>query len=477
MSKNFFCTKSVYLGKEHYLLRYADEEKFGQEFEPYSIHMREEINGGAPFRSLRSKGLNLGRFLDYFQEGLKYIDPTKANVNTLYRDYHSYLTCGVYSNSSLVMKICELIPSPMVGTSSSRTYHACITPFLYDLEETHQKYKDYLENGLTIEQPETSLLLEKLMLITPHKTRIRSRERAERQKHITPLSATTNKSNNRTSFTSHIPKINTLEEPITENQFFPLESITALIHNASCYRNSCLYALIAATGLRDCEADQILWEDIDLTAREILAVKPEFRKNGSASYRGLTEVEKNKLEWKGRGTPLTMLLEPYGTLFFYYLELYHRHEYIPTCGHNFVFHNKHGRPLFLCDYSTVILHQFRTASFKTLIDQSLLAKRLGLHSLRHSYIFFLKNYLEHSKGQGLSDHELLMITGHKDIRSLQRYAKIDRELLWEKISYANNLRKHGNTKSSTEFQIQYLEERLEIFKSKLNTLQPTMAYS
>jgi len=458
------------------LLRYADKEKYGKEFEPFSIHMREQIDSGAPFRSLRSSGLNLGKFLDYFQEGLTHIAPTKANANILYREYHSYLTCGIFSNSNLVIKICDSIPSPMVGVSSSRTYHACITPFLNDLEETNQKYKDYIDNGLTVEQPETSLLIECLMLISPHKTRIRDRERVKRQKYIAPLTASTNKPNNRTSFTSHIPKINYFEDPITENQFFPLEHITSLIHNASCYRNSCLYALIAATGLRDCEADQILWQDIDLAAREILAVKPSSRKNSNISYRGLTEVERNKLEWKGRTTPLTMLLEPYGTLFFHYLELYLRHEYIPSCGHNFVFHNKDGRPLFLSDYSTVILHQFRTASLKTLNDQPLLANRLGLHSLRHSYIFFLKNYLEHSKGQGLSDHELLMITGHSDIRSLQKYAKIDRELLFEKISYANKFRKYGDTKSSTEFQILYLEERLAIFKSKLNTMQPNRAY-
>lgn len=161
------------------------------------------------------------------------------------------------------------------------------------------------------------------------------------------------------------------------------------------------------------------------------------------------------------------MLEPYASLFFHYLELYILHEYQPSCGHNFVFHCKSGRPQFLCDYSTVVLHQFKNAAKRALPNQQHLASKLGLHSLRHSNIFFLKNYLEHSQGQGLTDSELLLITGHADIRSLQKYAKVDRELLLEKIAYGNSLRKNGNIKSSTEFQIQYLEERLAMFKEKL----------
>lgn len=149
---------------------------------------------------------------------------------------------------------------------------------------------------------------------------------------------------------------------------------------------------------------------------------------------------------------------------FHYLELYILHEYQPSCGHNFVFHCKSGRPQFLCDYSTVVLHQFKNAAKRALPNQQHLASKLGLHSLRHSNIFFLKNYLEHSQGQGLTDSELLLITGHADIRSLQKYAKVDRELLLEKIAYGNSLRKMEILNQALNFKFSTLKNAWQCSK-------------
>lgn len=471
MLNSFFYTKSIYLGKEHHVLRYSDEKKFGKEFTPLTTHLRNLINEGRHYQTIRMAGPNIANFLDYFYEGIKYIQPTKEEINVLYREYHSYLTAGPVSSSKIVRKICEVKPSPMVTVSSSKTYHSFITPFLKSLHGIQETYSEYIENGLVADLPETSALIESLMKITPDIVKIKSNEKVAALRYTTPMTAATGSRLNRSSFTSHIPYQENFEQTLEEHQFFPLDKITALIENASSYRNSCLYALMAATNARDCEADQILWRDIKFETREIFLIAPNSRRNPGDAYRGINEHEKNKLEWKGRGTPLTILLEPYGGLFFQYLELYMRYEFNQGCGHNFVFHNKEGKPLYLCDYSSVMLRQFKNAAKKSLPDQPDIAKKLGLHSLRHSNIYFMKNYLEHSHGQGLSDSELLLLTGHRDIRSLQKYAKVDRELLLEKISYANFLRKHGDTKSSTEFQIQYLEERLALFKSNLKKEQ------
>lgn len=471
MLNNFFYTKSIYLGKEHHVLRYSDQKIFGNELTVLTIHLRKLIDQGIHHQTIRMAGPTIANFMDYFLEGIKYINPKKAEINTLYREYHSYLTSGSASSSKIVRDICEVKPSPMVTVSSSKTYHSFITPFLKSLHKTQDTYNEYVENGLVADIPETSLLIESLMKITPSVVKINSNEKAAALQYTTPMTAATGSRFTRESFTSHIPYQENFEKPLEEHQFFPLDKITALIENSSSYRNSCLYALMAATNARDCEADQILWRDIKFESREILIINPNTRRNPGDAYRGITEYEKNKLEWKGRGTPLTVLLEPYGSLFFHYLELYIRYEFNPGCGHNFVFHDKNGKPIFLCDYSSVILKQFKNAAKKTLVDQPEIAEKLGLHSLRHSNIYFLKNYLEHSQGQGLSDSELLLLTGHRDLRSLQKYAKVDRELLLEKISWGNFMRKHGETKSSTEFQIKYLEERLALFKSKLKLKQ------
>lgn len=472
MLKHFFYTKSVYLGKEHHVLRYSDAEKYGKEFTPLTIHMRDLIDKGKHHQSLRMAGPNIANFLDYFLEGLKYIEPTKEAINLLYRAYHSYLTSGDSNNNRIVVKICESKFSPKVGVGSSKTYHSFITPFLKSLAQIQQTYIEYVDNGLVAEQPETSMLIESLLKIASTTTTTQGKEEAAMRRYATPMTTATGRRKDRESYTSHIPYEENFKKPLEEHQYFPLDRIADLIANASCYRNACLYSLMAATNARDSEADQILWRDINFETREILLIAPSTRHKYHEAYRGIDEIERNKLEWKGRGTPLTVLLEPYGTLFFQNLELYFEYEYMPSCGHNFVFHNKDGRPLFLCDYSSVILQQFKIAAAKALPDQPNIAGRLGPHSLRHSYIFFMKNYVEHSKGQGLSDSELMLLTGHTDIRSLQKYAKADWEMLLEKISYANSLRKHGDIKSTTEFQIQYLEERLVMFKEKLNQQKP-----
>lgn len=471
MLKNFFYTKSIYLGKEHHIIRYADPQTHGREFTPLTIHLRSLINEGRHYQTIRMAGHNIAKFLDYFTEGLKYIQPTRSEVNKLYREYHSYLTTGEESSSEIVRKICESNPSPMSTVGTSKTYHSFISSFLKNLHEIQHTYEEYIANGLIAEQPETSTLIECLIKITPKATRIQNKERTATKEHATPLTSATGSKTTRSSYASHIPYVDTYLKPLEDNQIFPLDKITDLISNASSYRNACLYSLMAATNARDSEADQILWSDIKPETREIFLINPASRRNPSNAYRGISEIEVNKLEWKGRATPLTILLEPYGTLFFHYLQLYLQFEYKSSCGNNFVFQDKFGKPLFLCDYSSVILRQFKKATARALPEQPLIAKKLGLHSLRHSHIYFLKNYIEHSNGHGLSDSELILVTGHTDVRSLQKYAKADRELMLEKISYANHLRKKGDTKSSTEFQIQYLEERLAVVKDKLNQQQ------
>ncbi|WP_367237299.1 tyrosine-type recombinase/integrase [Pseudomonas sp. Rh2] len=475
MLVNFFYTTSIHLGKRYHVLRSSDQDNFGKEFTPLSIHLRDLIESGSHQQSVRKSGPCVANFIDYFHIASKYITPTKTAINTVFREYHSYLTAGEDSFSETVRKVCETKPSPKVENSSSFNYHMQIIPFLKDLKNIQQTYEEYIENGLTADQPETSQLIDSLMKITPSMSKVSKYEKAAMKHHITPMTAGSCKKQRRASYTGHIPYEESFAKTLEEHQFFPLDRITDLINNASSFRNACLYALIAATNARDSEADQILWEDINFSTREVLLRNPNTRSHPSEAYRGISEIDRNRLEWKGRGTELTVLLEPYGTLFFKKLEDYLRYEYNPSCGHNFVFHDKHGKPLFLCDYSTVILHQFKQAAAKALPDQPHLARRLGLHSLRHSNIYFFKNYLEHSQGQGLNDSELILLTGHSDIRSLQKYAKADRELLLEKISLANHMRKHGSIKSSIEYQVKYLEERLEIFKNKLKAQRETEA--
>lgn len=325
MLLNLFYTKSIYLGKEHHILRYATNERHGEEFTPLTIHIRNLIDAGKHNQTIRMAGPNIANFIDYFDEGLKHINAIKSEMNTLFRGYHSYLVHGEQSSSDVIRKICEAKPSPLVTVSSSDTYHSFVTPFLKNLEKIQSTYNSYIENGLEAEIPETSLLIESLLKISPCEIKIQRNEKHAMRRYATPATAANGLSENRISYTSHIPYQENFDKPIDEDQFFPRDKISDLISNAGSHRNAALYALMAATNARDCEADQILWQDINFASREILLVKPDTRKNPSNAYRGISELERNKLEWKGRSTPLTFLLEPYGTLFFYHLEEYIRH--------------------------------------------------------------------------------------------------------------------------------------------------------
>jgi hypothetical protein len=465
-TKKFALFKSLYLGKEHYVLKSTCCDSLGYEFAPLTIYMRELINGGAPTETLRAYGLSIGGFINYFDLGLSYITHNTQEINELYRNYHSYLTVGENSSSDVVQKICITLPSPKVMTSSSRTYHAPIKDFLKELSRNITAQKDLERSGLIESSPPLEELTTCLSKITPSYINTTRRQREARNAKTSVPRANSDTPNVKPSFNSHIPETSWCDIPLTDSDYFPFEHIRDLIYSARSYRNRTLWALLAACGPRESEADQMLWSDLSANS-EVHLIDPHTRNHPEQSYMGITEIERNKLQWKGRNTHLTVLLEPYGEIFFESLALYKKHEYIYGTGHNFIFQTNTGRPLYLADYKSVVYEQFKSAAKRVLSGTPHQNKTFAPHSLRHSYIFFFKNYLEHSNGIGLSDHELLMLTGHTSMDSLRKYGKLDREIMLEKISYAMQRLRKGTPKSAMEYQIAYLEERINIFKNNL----------
>lgn len=247
---------------------------------------------------------------------------------------------------------------------------------------------------------------------------------------------------------------------------FPFDKIIPLIDSFPTCRDKSLYMFCAASGCRIHEALQILIEDIDIKNRTVRLVDPNSRITHD-SYKKLTPDERSKLSWKGRNTDRVLLIQPFGDLFFEYLEEYIKHEYVAHNKHSFVFQNvrgnQKGKPFFLSSASTRN-EAFNKASQKIGVLEEL---NQGVHSLRHMYGTYLVNYFPKSDGTyGLPLAVVQKLMGHSTINATQRYARHDSELIAIELEYANNLLyKDG------EFKSNFLDMKKQAIKSQLLELE------
>lgn len=225
----------------------------------------------------------------------------------------------------------------------------------------------------------------------------------------------------------------------TVERAFPFGKLISFIDSLTSYRDKALYMFCAASGCRIHEALQLLIEDISVKERSVRLVDP-FSRITHSSYKTLSAEQKTKLSWKGRQTDRTVLIQPFGDLFFEYLEKYIKHEYIPHNKHSFLFQhirgNNKGKPYFLSAPSTRF-EAFQKALNKVGLSDSL---NQGVHSLRHMYGTYLVNYFPKTDGTfGLPIAVVQKIMGHSTIKATQKYARHDKDLIAVELEYANNL--------------------------------------
>ncbi|MEJ5060629.1 MULTISPECIES: tyrosine-type recombinase/integrase [unclassified Pseudomonas] len=415
---------------------------------------------GRSYHTIRVYSDRVAIFLDYLEVGIAVCG--SADITTymrLSRLYHSYLTQGINSMSSLVQAIDRRRPSPMVSKKTSLAHHAAVEQLIIGC---HEGYDGALDCSVGEDAMCQAKLLAELRSVGVPKS---EQELAYLEK-VYGRQVRGKKNSKRLRIFSHLPKIRKSLEPYGEDKFFPLDKITQLINEATSYRDGAFWALMGASSLRASEALQVLWEDIDLVTREIFAVEPSERENYLEAYEGLTAAQRDQLSWKGRTTKYTLLLQPYGDMFFDLLELYMQYEYQPGVANNFVFQSQYGYPLRFCDYGSVIVKPFATAAAKVL-GSGLKPYRMKLHSLRHSFCVYMKNFVEHTHGVGLSDYEIMALTGHSQISSVARYAVLDIQLLNEKLYVAFADHKANAGKSVDELLIGFHEKRIAYLQVKI----------
>jgi integrase len=228
---------------------------------------------------------------------------------------------------------------------------------------------------------------------------------------------------------------------------FPEEHFPALLKSATSWRDRALWTLLLANGIRRSEALNLQWCDIDFAARVVYVLDPNLLRYG----RDVTSDEREH-RFKGRTMSRTYLRQPYRDWFFRYLSEYRNREYrLPLDGNDFVFQYlispHYGRPLHEATDET-LNSAFTSAVKRARIPGPPISRDYVWtgHSLRHA---FGRNMLNDYKvpGQerpGLTEAEVQMLMGHKDIASTRKYARLRQSKLQEKLLAHDDLVIQGN---------------------------------
>tara|TARA_R110002074_G_scaffold171650_3_gene334056 strand:- start:828 stop:1466 length:639 start_codon:yes stop_codon:yes gene_type:complete len=195
---------------------------------------------------------------------------------------------------------------------------------------------------------------------------------------------------------------------------------------------------MAGTGIRTSEALQLRFEDL-LIEEELVQILPYADR--IQVYDDLTDCQITELAFKGRTTKDVLFLSPFKEIFFEYLLNYiseERDRFNPS--HDFVFvtmaNNAQGKTWFDKD-STSHNRTFKEAQRRIGIE----AKELySLHSLRHFYGTWLRNYQPNGEGGfGFPLSVVKKHMGHKFESTTEGYSLPDTRVTMSKIQRAQAL--------------------------------------
>jgi integrase/recombinase XerD len=417
----------------------------------------------------RSYCRHLAEFFDYLYEAALHLEQQtdKLTIDAIQlidiiESYDDYLVYGEISGNKIAQKVHSAMPSPHVSRSSSSTKHASIRKFLHLSERIRQQLIEFANAGLI----EANLDKKPLVDGVGIKRALTSLERRAiiGTSMLAGVISGGAKLLNKTIFPT-----SSYHSGYSHNRAYPFDQIPALIESMPTYRDKTLYALCAASGCRISEALQLLWDDVEVTNRSICLIDPKSRPNHT-SYQALNQKQRDSLVWKGRATEKTLLIEPYCSMFFELLQSYLKNEYIPHGQHRFVFQydfvGHKGLPYFLSAASSR-----REVFLNAVKKQNLPADFVGRgpHSLRHMYGTYLLNYFPRPNGTyGLPVGVVQKLMGHSNIKSTERYARHDSDLIEAELVYANNMIfKNGQTKPLNVIKKEILLSKLLIVEEHI----------
>ncbi len=405
----------------------------------------------------------LAEFFDFLFEAAAWsADGEVVSQDTLIaiiEAYDDYLVLGSESGNPIAQRISQTMPSSRISKTSSGTKHAAIRKFLKLSERIRIQMLELTNAGFQ------SGNVSQQKLITGLGDR-REPSACERQSMVRNSILAGCISRGPQLIEEGVLPTSTPDLTYDHERAFPFDKVRNVLDELTTYRDKALYALCAASGCRVSEALQLLWDDIDTTTQKVRLIDPKSRPH-SPSYLALKPSERDHLVWKGRATPLTLLIEPFATAFFVALAAYLRYEYVPHGRHKFVFQYTHqgeaGHPYFLASASS------RNGVLSRAIKHAGVDGVEGPHSFRHMYGTYLLNYFPRPDGTyGLPLGIVQKLMGHKHAKDTAKYARDDRDLLEVELQNANMmLYGNGQVKSLTELKRNALLAKLRQVEEQL----------
>lgn len=378
---------------------------------------------------------HLAEFLDYLIEATALFGNgqllTKLQLRETLEAYGDYLLLGENASSPIASAVAGTLQPSLNAASSVISKKAAIRRFLNLSEQIRNEISEQAHlYGSQLAAASTPLLPElgQKRLLLPHEIR-----GMEANSVLASVIAGGPK------LIASVPLGDAIvATPYDEQRAFPYDKVMDFLDATPTYRDKTHYAKLAATGCRAHESLQcLLHDDIDVEEGIVRLVDPATRP-GHPSYRALTPAQRGRLAWKGRTSDLTLLIEPFATVFFESLQKYLELEYIPHGKHDFLLQYlngpEKGLPYFLSAPGS------RLESFHKLCKYVgvKLPPHTGPHSFRHMYGTYTLNYFPRANGDfGLPVSIVQILLGHANPKDTLKYAKFDKDLLKLEAENAN----------------------------------------
>lgn len=219
---------------------------------------------------------------------------------------------------------------------------------------------------------------------------------------------------------------------------FPIEKVLELIKNASSYRDICLFSLLAGTGVRTSEAMQLRCEDV-LLEEESIQILPYVER--IEVYDDLTDRQIAELSFKGRTTKDVVFLQPFRKIFFSNLLNYFHEErdrFNPSHDYLFVTLSNNAQGTIWFDSDSTSHNRTFKSTQKRINKEG--EKVYSLHSLRHFYGTWMRNYEPNEEGGfGLPLSVVKKAMGHKFESTTDGYSMPDHKVTMRKMQHVQAL--------------------------------------
>lgn len=423
------------------IVRYEDPVMGGSSYRLLNIETGERVpfyteflNGkkesGSRANSVKAYAYDLYPFLSFMAIASELLsdilEGIKSPLAQIVSAYPEFLVLGNKSPRRLIQRAATILGWAPVKASSQKRYLSSVNEFLKASAKFQQVQRELSDLGLlnTLQSP--AIFGEELT----NRRELKSHERKAliQRSFIAGVVSGGAKLLDSTFFSFKMA--DKQHGDLDERKAFPLESTLDTINNATNARDQALWALLLGTGIRISEAFNMLMQDIDPLNELVVIIDPNTRPLEFPVKPGRSAT----FNFKGRKTKDTYFIEPFRSIFFKALKQY-LHER-PITNHRVLFvslaQNK-GEPLYWAENSNTYNKPLKKAAAK--------AGVIGhtAHSFRHTYGFFMANYIPTPEGLGLPLIVVQLMMGHSNISSTAVYAKIDKVIARKKLEKFNRL--------------------------------------